>query len=102
MQYNRMPFLKKVREVGFKDGMLTEFYQKRPSPSSGLWYSESYCRSDSACSRLRIEWERVVVWNGRRTLGHNVTVLVHFCCHRCWPVSQFSAPSRLHSGPRSS
>jgi len=36
MKYDRMPFVKKVREVGFSDGMLTDFHQKRPSPILGF------------------------------------------------------------------
>jgi len=36
MKFDRMPFVKKVREVGFSDGMLTDFHQKRPSPVLGL------------------------------------------------------------------
>ena len=36
MKYNRMAFVKKVREVGFSDGMLTDFHQKRPSPILGF------------------------------------------------------------------
>lgn len=36
IQYNRMAFVKKVKEIGFRDGMLTEFYQRRPSPILGF------------------------------------------------------------------
>lgn len=36
MKFDRMPFVKKVREVGFSDGMLTDFHQKRPSPVLGF------------------------------------------------------------------
>jgi formylmethanofuran dehydrogenase subunit D len=36
MKYDRMAFVKKVREVGFGDGMLTDFHQKRPSPILGF------------------------------------------------------------------
>lgn len=36
MKFDRMPFVKKVREVGFSDGMLTDFHQKRPSPILGF------------------------------------------------------------------
>jgi hypothetical protein len=36
MKYNRMAFVKKVKEIGFTDGMLTEFYQKVPSPILGF------------------------------------------------------------------
>jgi Predicted solute binding protein len=36
MKYDRMPFVKKVREVGFSDGMLADFHQKRPSPILGF------------------------------------------------------------------
>ena len=36
MKYDRLPFVKKVREVGFSDGMLTDFHQKRPSPVLGF------------------------------------------------------------------
>ena len=36
MKYDRMAFVKKVREVGFSDGMLTDFHQKRPSPILGF------------------------------------------------------------------
>jgi hypothetical protein len=36
MRFDRMPFVKKVREVGFSDGMLTDFHQKRPSPILGF------------------------------------------------------------------
>src|SRR5262249_53966123 len=36
MRYDRMPFVKKVREVGFTDGMLTDFHQKVPSPILGF------------------------------------------------------------------
>jgi len=36
MKFDRMPFVKKVREVGFSDGMLTDFHQRRPSPVLGF------------------------------------------------------------------
>jgi hypothetical protein len=36
MRYDRMAFVKKVREVGFTDGMLTDFHQKVPSPILGF------------------------------------------------------------------
>jgi hypothetical protein len=36
MRYDRMPFVKKLREVGFTDGMLTDFHQKVPSPILGF------------------------------------------------------------------
>jgi hypothetical protein len=36
MKYDRMPFVKKIREVGFSDGMLADFRQKRPSPILGF------------------------------------------------------------------
>ena len=36
IQYLRMAFVKKVKDIGFRDGMLTEFYQKRPSPILGF------------------------------------------------------------------
>jgi hypothetical protein len=31
-----MPFVKKVKDIGFSDGMLTEFHQKVPSPILGF------------------------------------------------------------------
>jgi len=36
MRYDRMAFVKKLREVGFTDGMLTDFHQKVPSPILGF------------------------------------------------------------------
>jgi hypothetical protein len=36
VQYNRMAFVKKVKEIGFTDGMLTDFHQKVPSPILGF------------------------------------------------------------------
>ena len=36
MRYDRMAFVKKVREVGFTDGMLTDYHQKVPSPILGF------------------------------------------------------------------
>src|ERR1700736_3027988 len=36
MEYPRMAFVKKVKEIGFRDGMLTEFHQKTPSPILGF------------------------------------------------------------------
>jgi hypothetical protein len=36
IQYPRMPFVKKVKDIGFRDGMLAEFHQKRPSPILGF------------------------------------------------------------------
>jgi hypothetical protein len=36
IKYNRMAFVKKVKEIGFSDGMLTEFHQKVPSPILGF------------------------------------------------------------------
>jgi len=36
MRYDRMAFVKKVRQVGFTDGMLTDFDQKAPSPILGF------------------------------------------------------------------
>lgn len=34
--YNRMAFVKKVKEIGFTDGMITDFRQKVPSPVLGF------------------------------------------------------------------
>ena len=36
MKYERLAFVKKVREIGFTDGMLTEFHEKVPSPILGF------------------------------------------------------------------
>jgi len=36
IKYNRMAFVKKVKEIGFTDGMLTDFNQKVPSPILGF------------------------------------------------------------------
>ena len=36
IKYNRMAFVKKVKEIGFQDGMLVDFYQKLPSPILGF------------------------------------------------------------------
>ena len=36
IKYNRMAFVKKVKEIGFQDGMLAEFYQNVPSPILGF------------------------------------------------------------------
>jgi hypothetical protein len=36
IKYNRMAFVKKVKEIGFRDGMLTEFHQTVPSPILGF------------------------------------------------------------------
>jgi hypothetical protein len=30
--YRRMPFVKKVTEIGFTDGMLTDYHEQLPSP----------------------------------------------------------------------
>jgi hypothetical protein len=36
IEYRRMPFVKKVKEIGFTDGMLTDYHQKVPSPILGF------------------------------------------------------------------
>jgi hypothetical protein len=36
LDYSRMPFVKKVTEVGFTDGMLTDYHQTLPSPVLGF------------------------------------------------------------------
>ena len=36
IEYPRMAFVKKVKEIGFTDGMLTDFHQKVPSPILGF------------------------------------------------------------------
>jgi hypothetical protein len=36
VKYNRMAFVKKLKEIGFRDGMLTEFHEKVPSPILGF------------------------------------------------------------------
>jgi len=36
VNYDRMAFVKKVKEIGFRDGMLTEYRQKVPSPILGF------------------------------------------------------------------
>lgn len=36
LDYSRMPFVKKVSEIGFTDGMLSDFHQVTPSPVLGL------------------------------------------------------------------
>ena len=36
IEYPRMAFVKKVKEIGFTDGMLTDFRQKVPSPILGF------------------------------------------------------------------
>ena len=36
MKYNRMAFVKKVKNVGFTDGMLTDYHQTVPSPILGF------------------------------------------------------------------
>jgi hypothetical protein len=36
IKYNRMAFVKKVKDTGFTDGMLTEFHQRVPSPILGF------------------------------------------------------------------
>ncbi len=36
IEYPRMAFVKKVKDIGFTDGMLTDFYQKVPSPILGF------------------------------------------------------------------
>ena len=36
LDYDRMPFVKKVTEIGFTDGMLTDFHQTLPSPVLGF------------------------------------------------------------------
>ena len=36
IKYNRMAFVKKVKQIGFTDGMLTDFNQKVPSPILGF------------------------------------------------------------------
>jgi hypothetical protein len=36
IQYNRMAFVKKVKDIGFTDGMLTDYHQKVPSPILGF------------------------------------------------------------------
>ena len=36
LDYSRMPFVKKITNVGFTDGMLTDFHQTLPSPILGF------------------------------------------------------------------
>jgi hypothetical protein len=36
IEYQRMAFVKKVKEVGFTDGMLTDYHQHLPSPILGF------------------------------------------------------------------
>lgn len=36
LDYSRMPFVKKVSEIGFTDGMLSDFHQVTPSPVLGF------------------------------------------------------------------
>lgn len=36
IEYQRMAFVKKVKDIGFTDGMLTEYHQKVPSPILGF------------------------------------------------------------------
>ena len=36
LDYSRMPFVRKVTQVGFTDGMLTDFHQTTPSPILGF------------------------------------------------------------------
>jgi hypothetical protein len=36
IEYPRMAFVKKVKEIGFTNGMLTDFHQKVPSPILGF------------------------------------------------------------------
>jgi hypothetical protein len=36
IEYRRMAFVKKVKDIGFTDGMLTDYHQKVPSPILGF------------------------------------------------------------------
>ena len=36
LDYNRVPFVKKVTEIGFTDGMLTDYHENLPSPVLGV------------------------------------------------------------------
>jgi hypothetical protein len=36
VEYPRMPFVKKVKNIGFRDGMLCDYNQKVPSPILGF------------------------------------------------------------------